>query len=170
MCDPVVGGAIATGGSALIKAATSPDPNIGNAFNYTSPGASREFAMLAPYLQGLLRGGNAPDIGNLNAAYALQRQNLQGAEQRAVGQAGLAGAAQAGSMNLSNPYLYSNFLQNRVQGEYAPEFGNLAASQAQGLFGANRSLLTQLLQGQNQLIGLGAGAPHGGIRGIFNYG
>lgn len=127
-------------------------------YKWTSPGANQMWSTILPQIQRMMMGGEAPDIGLLNKYLGLARSGLAGQHQRALGEATSMGMTQGSQMNLSNPFAYANFMGRRATTGFAPQFQQLEAQGAAQKFGAQRSMLNQLLGLAPGLIEMGAGS------------
>lgn len=128
-------------------------PNFGNVLGSTASGAGTGFAFGGPVGAGIgagvgalggLFGGDDPNKQfydmlmqlyqnpeMLNRFYQAAYGQLAGQRSRDVRGAGYAGAAEAGALNLSNPYSLIQRGKSDVYSQYAPQFGQLAMQQQQ---------------------------------------
>jgi len=135
-------------------------------YKWTAPGARDMLNLIKPLYESMLKGGEAPDIGLLNKYYEMAKSNLGGQYQGALAQSTGMGMAQGSQMNLSDPYAYANFMGRRATTGFAGQFKDLEAQGMMGKFGANRSMLNQLLGLAPGLIEMGGGGNTGGQQSV----
>ena len=123
---------------------------------------------LNTYSRGAVTEGLNQATAGLNKYGTIANNNLMGAMNRGVGNAGAGAGAQSYAMGLTNPFHLVNRAKSQAAGQYADQFGNLNTELARQNYGIQSQFggqLTELLAKNPQLA---YGMSEDKIRNLLN--